>query len=138
MIRSLFGKPLIYAAFPVIAGAFSVGALAQDALFGSDLILPADAPSTADMVILKTQDGGGFDKFKIVVTNTGSVAVTGATVIDKAGNGGLCSKDNPVTITGDGVPAGAFKISDLDGAGIALGTLNSGQSATISYSCQGK
>lgn len=120
----------------IFAGSNSGAALAQTALTGSDLVLPTTAAPTADMTILKTASAGGFDRFSIVVTNTGSVAVTGATVTDSAGSGGACPKSNPVTITGSGVPEGSFTIASLTGAGIALGTLNPGQSATLTYSCK--
>ena len=112
-------------------------AFAQTALYGSDLILPADAPSTADMVNLKTENGG-MNKFTVVISNTGTVAVTGAIVKDTGGTGGFCAKNNLVTITGDGVPEGSFTIANLSGLGITLGTLQPGQSATLSYTCQGK
>lgn len=120
----------------IIAASGSGTALAQTALSGSDLVLPTTAAPTADMTILKTEGVGGFDRFSIVVTNTGSVAVTGATVTDSAGTGGACPKSNLVTITGSGVPEGNFTIASLTGAGIALSTLNPGQSATLSYSCK--
>ena len=120
----------------IIAASASGTALAQTALSGSDLVLPTTAAPTADMIILKTEGVGGFDKFSILVTNTGSVAVTGAMVTDSAGTGGACPKSNHVTITGSGVPEGSFTIASLTGAGIALGTLNPGQSATLTYSCK--
>lgn len=113
----------------------SGNALAQTALIGSDLILPTTAPSNADMIILKTEASG---RFSVVVSNTGSVAVSGAVVTDTGGAGGFCPKNNPVTIKGDGVPEGSFTIANLSSSGIALGTLQPGQSATLTYSCQGK
>jgi hypothetical protein len=124
---------------PLVAGlivlaSVSGAALAQTALVGSDLVLPASAPSNADMIILKTEDGGS-GRFAILVTNTGFVSVTGAAVTDSGGLNGTCPKTNSVTITGGGVPAGNFTVADLSGAGITLGTLASGQSAKISYSC---
>jgi uncharacterized repeat protein (TIGR01451 family) len=74
--------------------------------------------------------------YTVVVTNVGSVPVVGAVVNDVVGSGLTCPGSNVVTITGSGVPAGSFTISNLTGAGITLGTLNSGQSANLSYSCQ--
>lgn len=112
-------------------------AYAQAALPGSDLILPVDAPSTADMVNLKTENTGS-NSFSIVISNTGSVAVTGAVVKDTGGTNGFCANDNSVTITGSGVPEGSFTITNLSGSGITLGTLQPGQSATLTYACQGK
>ena len=130
-------RRLIWTAGSVAMLLVSGNALAQDALGGSDLILPADAPPTADMVNLKTENRG-LGSFAIVISNTGAVAVTGAIVRDTGGTGGFCAKNNPVTITGDGVPEGSFEISNLFGSGIALGTLQPGQSATLTYSCQSK
>ena len=130
-------RRLIWAAGSVAMLLVSSAAPAQDALTGSDLILPADAPPTADMVNLKTEDRR-LNSFSVVISNTGTVAVTGAVVKDTAGTGGFCTKNNPVTITGSGVPEGSFTITNLSGSGITLGTLQPGQSATLTYSCQGK
>ena len=129
---------LFLATGATIAMSVSGSALAQTALGGSDLILPATAAPTADMIILKTENAGRTGSFSVVVTNTGSVEVTGAAVTDIAGLGGICPKTNAVTITGNGVPEGSFTIANLSGSGIALGTLQPGQSAAITYSCQGK
>lgn len=135
--RNTWAKLLITAA-ATFAISVSGNALAQTALEGSELILPDTAPSSADMIILKTENAGRSDSFSIVVSNTGAVAVTGAAVTDNAGLGGFCPKGNPVIVTGDGVPEGSFTIANLSGSGIALGTLQPGQSATLTYSCQGK
>jgi hypothetical protein len=138
-LSGVLKKPLNAPIMVVLTGlAFSAcgTALAQSALAGSDIVLPPSAPSNADLIHLKTADSGGFDSFKIVVTNSGSVAVTGVVVKDQAGNGGPCASNNPVPVTGSGTPEGAFKISDLTSSGIALGTLSSGQSAILSYSCR--
>ena len=114
----------------------SANALAQTELFGSDLILPANAPSNTDVIYVKTE--GSFDSFSVVVTNTGPVAVTGATVTDTGGTAGNCAKTNSVKITGSGVPEGSFTIANLNAPGITLGTIEPGQSATLTYACQGK
>jgi hypothetical protein len=121
----------------IVAISVSGGAMAQTALAGSDLILPATAAPAVDMVILKTEVAGRSGSFSIVVTNTGAVAVTGAAVTDDAGLGGVCPKANPVTVSGNGVPEGRFTIANLSRPGIALGALLPGQSATLTYSCQG-
>jgi hypothetical protein len=54
---------------------------------------------------------------------------------DIVGAGLTCPGTNGVTITGNGVPSGSFTVANLTGAGIALGALANGQSATLSYSC---
>jgi hypothetical protein len=123
---------------PMMAIATAGSASAQTALPGSELILPATAPLTADMVILKTANSGSSNRFSVAVTNTGSEAVTGAMVTDVDGASATCTKTNPVAITGAGVPEGSFTIANLAGSGIALGTLQSGQTATLTYACQGK
>lgn len=79
---------------------------------------------------------GSTTTYTITVTNDGVNAVNGAVITDTPGAGLTCDAANPVTITGDGVPAGSFTIADLTGAGITLGTLSNGQTATLSYSCQ--
>ena len=96
---------------------------------------------TADLQVTKSNGvnivtSGNTVTYSVVVTNTGPDPVTGAMVTDVVGAGLTCPASNPVTITGSGVPGGSFTITDLTGAGIALGTLNTGQSATLTYSCQ--
>jgi uncharacterized repeat protein (TIGR01451 family) len=130
-----FSKLVLLAA-PVIFLPVSASAQAQTALSGSDLILPATAAPNTDIVNLKTASVGGRDSYSILITNTGPVAVTGAVVTDTADNGRNCPRSNAVTITGNGVPEGSFKIANLVNPGIALGTLQPGQSATLTYSCQ--
>jgi uncharacterized repeat protein (TIGR01451 family) len=96
---------------------------------------------SADLTITKS-DGvssvspGSTVTYTVKVTNVGPDAVIGAVVTDVVGTGLTCPAGNAVTITGNGVPGGSFTIANLTGAGITLGTLNSGQSATLSYSCQ--
>lgn len=96
---------------------------------------------TADLRVTKS-DGvnsvttGSTVTYTVVVTNTGPDPVTGAVVTDVVGARLNCLASNAVTITGSGVPGGSFTIANLTGAGITLGTLNSGQSATLTYSCQ--
>lgn len=79
---------------------------------------------------------GSTATYSITVTNSGPDAAVGAVVSDTPGAGIICDAAAPVTITGDGVPAGTFTFADLSGAGITLGTLNNGESAILSYSCQ--
>ena len=97
------------------------------------------APS-ADLSIVKTNGGtqvtaGGTTTYTLTVTNNGSDSATGARVTDVPGSGLNCPASNPVTITGDGVPAGSFTIANLTGAGIVLGTLNVGQAAVLTFTC---
>jgi uncharacterized repeat protein (TIGR01451 family) len=73
--------------------------------------------------------------YTLVISNAGPDAATGAVVTDTPGAGLTCPATNVVTITGDGVPAGSYTIADLTGAGITLGTLGDGQSATVTYNC---
>lgn len=97
------------------------------------------APST-DLVISKT-DGktsaypGDTVTYTIVATNNGPDSIDGAIVTDSPGSGLNCPGTNNVTITGPGAPPGSFTISNLSGAGITLGILANGQSATLTYSC---
>lgn len=78
---------------------------------------------------------GSTTNYTIVVTNNGPDSVTGAVVTDTPTAGITCPATNAVTITGNGVPAGSFTFNDLANGGIALGTLDDGQSATLTYSC---
>ena len=96
---------------------------------------------TADLRVTKSNGvssvtSGSTVNYTVVVTNTGPDPVTGAVVTDVIGAGLTCPATNAVTITGSGVPGGSFTISNLTGTGITLGTLNTGQSATLTYSCQ--
>lgn len=123
-------------AAPAVLLSLAASVQAQTALGGSDLILPATAAPNTDIVHLKTASVGGRDSYSVLITNTGPVAVTGAVVTDTADTGGSCSRSNAVTITGNGVPAGSFTVANLVNPGIALGTLQPGQSATLTYACQ--
>lgn len=98
-------------------------------------------PADVDFAVTKTNGtttvtSGLTTTYTVTVTNNGPDAVGGATVSDTPGPGITCEATAPVTITGDGVPAGSYTFADLSGAGIVLGTLSSGQSTTFSYSCQ--
>jgi uncharacterized repeat protein (TIGR01451 family) len=98
------------------------------------------APSV-DLVVAKSNAtsavvSGDSTTYTLTVTNNGPDAAIGAVATDTPGAGITCPAANPVTISGNGVPAGSFTIANLTGAGITLGTLASGQSATLSYSCQ--
>jgi uncharacterized repeat protein (TIGR01451 family) len=79
---------------------------------------------------------GSSVTYTVVVTNLGPDAVTGARVTDQVGARVTCPGTNTVIISGSGVPAGSYTIANLTGTGIGLGTLNSGQSTTLTYVCQ--
>ena len=79
---------------------------------------------------------GSTVTYSVLVTNNGPDSTTGAVVTDVVGAGLTCPSGNAVTITGNGVPSGSFNIGNLTSAGITLGTLGNGQSATLTYSCQ--
>jgi uncharacterized repeat protein (TIGR01451 family) len=101
--------------------------------------IPFNFPN-ADLVLAKTNGtssvtAGSTTDYSLTITNNGPASATGALVQDMPGAGITCPAAGPVTISGNGIPFGSFTISDLTGAGIALGTLTAGQSATLSYSC---
>jgi uncharacterized repeat protein (TIGR01451 family) len=94
-----------------------------------------------DLVLTKSNattsvTSGATTVYMLSVTNFGPDAAIGAIVSDVPGTGLTCPVANAVTITGDGVPAGSFTIADLTGAGVTLSTLSSGQTASLTYSCQ--
>ena len=108
---------------------------------GNDLTESVTVARVADLVVTKSNGAddvtsGSSTTYSIVVTSAGPDPITGAIVTDTPGAGITCEATAPVTITGDGVPAGSFTFADLSGAGIVLGTLSTGQSTTLSYSCQ--
>ncbi|WP_175488932.1 prealbumin-like fold domain-containing protein [Lysobacter sp. cf310] len=78
---------------------------------------------------------GAATTYTLRVTNSGPGSVTGAVIKDAPGIGIACPGANAVTITGSGVPVGSFTLADLVGTGITLGTLGSGQTAILSFSC---
>jgi hypothetical protein len=95
----------------------------------------------ADLAITKSNGTNGVaagtaTSYSLTITNIGPASATGALVRDTPGGGITCPAAGLVTISGDGVPPGSFTIGDLIGAGIALGTLTSGQSAALTYLCQ--
>ena len=117
----------------------------------SGTVDPASANNTAtdtdsvtpvvDLVTTKTNGvttliSGSTTTYTVTVTNDGPSSVTGALVQDTPGSGLTCLGTDPVSISGSGVPAGSFTISNLTGSGIALGTLDPGQTATLTYSCK--
>ena len=97
---------------------------------------------SGDLSIAKTNGStvvysGSTITYTLTVSHNGGDSITGAVVTDTPGAGITCDGARPVTITGDGVPAGSFTFADLTtGGGIALGTLISGQTTTLTYSCQ--
>ena len=97
-------------------------------------------PAEADFAVTKsngttTVTSGLTTTYTVDVTNNGSDPVGGAVITDAPGPGITCSASAPVTITGDGVPAGSFTFADLSGPGITFGTLANGESATLTYTC---
>ncbi len=118
---------------------------------GNDLTESVTVLSRADLSITKTNTpgensevdqtddtvtSGSTSTYTIRVTNNGPDSITGAVVRDAPGAGLTCNASDPVTLSGDGVPAGTFSIADLTGSGITLGNLDDGQTAIISYSCE--
>lgn len=108
---------------------------------GDDLTESVTVTPQADLSIIKTNGttavfSGSTTTYTLTVTHEGGDPIKGAVVTDTPGAGLTCDAVDTVTITGDGVPAGSFTIADLTGGGIALDTLTSGQSTTLSYSCQ--
>ena len=116
---------------------------------GDDLTESVTVTPSANLSITKTNtpgqngevdlpdDGvitGSNTTYTLVVTNNGPDIMTGAVVSDAVDSGLNCPASNPVTVSGDGVPAGSFTFSDLQ-AGITLGTLAVGEQTTLVYSC---
>jgi uncharacterized repeat protein (TIGR01451 family) len=117
----------------------SGGVITINTINTNSTAIPFNFPN-ADLVLAKTNGtssvtAGSTTDYSLTVTNNGPASATGALVQDMPGAGITCPAAGPVTISGNGIPFGSFTISDLTGAGIALGTLTAGQSATLSYSC---
>lgn len=107
-------------------------AAAQTSLNSATAVVsPGQASSEARLTVRKRATDFGF---AVSVTNSGTTSATGVIVTDKIVGNLRCPQEHPVEITG-GAPSGSFKVSDLTGAGIALGTIETGQTVTLSYSC---
>lgn len=78
---------------------------------------------------------GSSVSYVISVTNNGPDRVTGAVVTDTPTAGLDCAPATPVSITGNGLPAGNFTVGDLTTTGITLGTLQNSETATLSFDC---
>ena len=88
-----------------------------------------------------TVASGTTTTYRVVVTNTGPDAVTGAVIRDTPGAGLTCPAANVVTCTSTAAPSacpgGALTVAGL-AAGVTLGTLPAiagGNTATFSFSC---
>lgn len=136
-VRAIKFSHLIKPVSLAMALAFGVAApvAAQTALDSATVTIPAEnrKPST-DLSVIKEQTATGF---VIRVTNTGPDSVSGVIVSDAVGRGSSCRPSNPVKIAATGAPESGSSIANLTGQGIVLGTLNSGQTAILSFSCQG-
>ena len=76
---------------------------------------------------------GAQTTYTIVVTNNGPDATTGALLKDPAPAGLGCT--TPATCTGTGCPAASVPVAMLQGAGVTMGTMNAGDSATFELTC---
>lgn len=133
------------AAFNAGSVALVNGAVATCSITNNDNVPVADLTITKSNTFTPAQPSdlggdtviaGASTTYTLVVTNIGPDVVTGPVVRDAPGAGITCPVGNPVTITGDGVPAGSFNIGHLtSAAGITLGALNAGQSTTLSFTC---
>ena len=93
---------------------------------------------SADLQVTKTNGEtalvpGQTTTYTIVVTNAGPDSATGAVVRDPAPTGLTCT--TPATCTGAACPGATIPIATLQGAGATLGTMNVGDTATISMTC---
>ena len=97
----------------------------------------------ADLAIAKTNGtaqvtSGATTTYTIAVNNNGPASATGAVVRDVPGSGLNCPSSNGVacssTATPSACPAGALTVGNLI-SGVTLGTLQSGTSATFTFSC---
>lgn len=126
--RTLTMRTLMLTATTAILALTPLGkASAQTALDSASI------SSHSEFRVVKSAHDGGFI---ITVTNTGSKPEIGAIVKEAIGKGLLCPIENTVTVTGHGIPLGSFILETLIASGIKLSTLNNGQSATLTYSCQ--
>ena len=98
---------------------------------------------TVDVSIIKSNGRnsvmpGETLTYILTISNAGPDPATGVRVTD-APNGSLsCDSSGPLTFGGTataGPPANSQTVGDLTGSGVTLGTINSGENVTITYSC---
>ncbi|RDZ28782.1 beta strand repeat-containing protein [Lysobacter silvisoli] len=81
-----------------------------------------------------TVTAGASTAYTVVVSNHGAQAVIGAVVRDAPQAGLNCPAGNVVTCSGVACPGGAITVGDL-AAGVVLGALAAGATATFSFNC---
>lgn len=117
---------------------------------GNDLVESIVITPTVDLAITKTntpgvnsnvdQDSdsvvsGSAVTYTLRITNFGPDDAIGAVVTDAPGTGITCPVSNSIAVSGDGAPAGSPTVGDLTGPGVVLGTLQSGETAILSFDC---
>ena len=96
--------------------------------------------NVADLAVVKTRTPTGTltvgqtINYTLVVTNNGPATATGAVITDTPQGGLSCPVGNTVNCSGPGCPAATTTVGTLN-AGWTLGTLTSGQTATLTFSC---
>lgn len=79
---------------------------------------------------------GSVITYTLTVANSGAYSVTGATVKDTPVTGLTCPTANTVSCSGTGCPAGPITNNALmTGAGITMGAMTAGSSATLTVTC---
>lgn len=137
-VGTLAGTTYTIPAASVVAGADFVCTFNNDVRSNDLSITKTNTPAAGPRDQANdTVDAARSTIYTLVVTNNSTSAVAGAIVRDAPGTGITCPPGNAVSISGDGVPAGAFTVADLTSAsGIVLGSLGAAQSATLSFTCQ--
>ncbi|MEI2429554.1 hypothetical protein RDV84_21280 [Lysobacter yananisis] len=96
----------------------------------SNTYTPADPSDQAGDTVV----AGTPTTYTLVVTNNGPATAVGAVVRDVPQAGLDCPASNPVACSGAACPSAAITIGDL-GSGITLGSLATGATATLSFTC---
>ena len=125
------------------AGTYEITYRITDPLNPSNFAVATATVVVAPSIDLSITKSNGVDTvtsgetvtYTLVVSNSGPDAATGALLTDTPGAGLTCPVTNTVTFSGDGIPGGTYTIGDLTGSGIILGTIGSGQSLTVTYTC---
>lgn len=109
------------------------GAVATCAITNND-------SNVADLAVVKTRTPTGAVtvgqtvNYTLTVTNNGPATATGAVITDAPQSGLSCPAGNTVNCSGPGCPAATTTVGTLT-SGWTLGTLASGQSVTLTFSC---
>lgn len=128
---TISSNPLLYTITSTSVCGGSPVSVFEHVIMDNDMDISISKSNNTDAVYK-----GDISAYSLTVFNNGGQAATGVIVRDTPVSGLICQASDPVNISGSGVPVGSFTIGDLVGPGIVLGTLQPGESATLTIECE--